>query len=40
MSENIGISTTPIDKHIRGLREDNIIRRVGSDRSGYWELLS
>lgn len=40
MSENIGISTTAIDKHIRSLRENNIIRRVGSDRSGYWELLS
>lgn len=40
MAENIGISTTAIDKHIRSLRENNIIRRVGTDRSGYWELLN
>ncbi len=39
MAENIGISTTAIDKHIRSLRENNIIKRVGSDRTGYWELL-
>lgn len=38
MAENIGISTTAIDKHIRSLRERNIIKRVGSDRTGYWEL--
>lgn len=38
MAENIGISTTAIDKHIRSLRENNIIKRVGSDRTGYWVL--
>ena len=40
MAKNIGISTTAIDKHIQSLRKNNIIRRVGSDRSGYWELLN
>ena len=39
MSESIGISTTAIDKHIRNLREKNIIKRVGSDRAGHWELV-
>lgn len=39
MAENIGISTTAIDKHIRSLRKNNIIKRVGSDRTGHWELL-
>ncbi|MBL1411572.1 RNA-binding domain-containing protein [Sphingobacterium faecale] len=40
MSKHIGISTTAIDKHIRSLRENKVIGRVGSDRSGYWELLN
>jgi len=38
MAKNIGISTTAIDRHIRSLRENNIIKRVGSDRTGHWEL--
>ena len=38
MAENIGISTTTVDKHIKSLRQKKLIRRVGSDRTGYWEL--
>jgi len=38
MAENIGISTTSVDKHIRTLREKKLIRCVGSDRAGHWEL--
>jgi ATP-dependent DNA helicase RecG len=38
MSESIGISTTAVDKHIRSLREKGILKRVGGDRSGHWEL--
>src|SRR5690606_8722432 len=39
MAERIGISTTAIDKHIKRLRDINILTRVGSDRTGYWDLL-
>lgn len=38
MAENIEISTTAVDKHIRSLREKGILKRVGGDRSGHWEL--
>ena len=38
MAKNIGISTTAVDKHIRSLREKGILKRVGGDRSGHWEL--
>lgn len=38
MSKSIGISTTAIDKHISRLRDKNILKRVGNNRSGYWEL--
>ncbi|UAY55848.1 winged helix-turn-helix transcriptional regulator [Arachidicoccus terrestris] len=39
MAINIGISTTAVDKHIRALRESNIIRRLGGARNGYWAIV-
>lgn len=39
MSEKIGISTTAIDKHIKKLKKRKIIKRIGNDKSGYWEIL-
>lgn len=38
MAGSIGISTMAIDKHIKRLRDKSILKRVGSNRSGYWEL--
>ena len=32
------ISTKAIEKHIKNLREDGIIRRVGPDKGGHWEV--
>ena len=40
MAEHIGISTTAIDKNIITLKEKNIIRRVGSDSAGSWEIIT
>lgn len=39
MSERIGISTTAIDKNISTLKKKDIINRVGSDKSGRWEII-
>ena len=39
MSDNIGISTTAIDKNILKLKDKNIIKRVGSDKAGHWEII-
>ncbi|MEX1190426.1 MAG: winged helix-turn-helix transcriptional regulator [Brumimicrobium sp.] len=39
MSSKIGISSTAIDKNIKSLKDKKIIKRIGSDRSGYWELI-
>jgi ATP-dependent DNA helicase RecG len=39
MSELVGISTTAIDKNISVLKDKNMIRRVGSDKGGYWEII-
>lgn len=38
LSEIIGISTTAIDKNLSRLKGLNIIKRVGPDKGGYWEL--
>lgn len=39
MAKHIGISTTAIEKNLSALKDKEIIKRVGSDRSGYWEIL-
>ena len=38
LSENIGISKRRIESNIKVLREMNKIKRIGSDKSGYWEV--
>jgi len=39
MAEQIGISQTSIDKHIKTLKEKKLIRRIGSDRNGIWQII-
>ena len=39
MAEQIGISETAIDKHIKTLKEKQIIVRIGGDRNGLWQLI-
>lgn len=39
MAEIIGISTTAIDKNIEKLKDENLIKRIGSSRSGYWKII-
>ena len=35
----IGMSSRGVEKQIRKLREAGIIRRVGADFGGYWEII-
>lgn len=35
----LGVSSRSIEKHIRTMREKGIIRRIGPDKGGYWEML-
>jgi ATP-dependent DNA helicase RecG len=38
ISAKTGLSTRTVSREIKSLRDSGIIRRIGSDRSGYWEL--
>ena len=35
----IGKSRRTVARHIKRLQEDGVIRRVGSDKTGYWEIV-
>ena len=38
LSEKVGISTTAIENNIKFLKESGLLKRVGSDKAGYWEV--
>jgi len=39
MSESLGINRSALSKHIKRMQEDGIIRRVGPDKGGFWEVI-
>lgn len=39
MAEQIGISKTAIDKNIETLKSKGLLKRVGTNKSGHWEVL-
>lgn len=39
LASELGISTTAIEKHIKKLKEQNIIQRIGGAKGGHWEIL-
>ena len=39
LSETIGIASSAIQKHINRLKAEGVIRRVGGDYGGYWEVI-
>jgi ATP-dependent DNA helicase RecG len=38
MAEIIGVSRQSIAKHIAKLKEQGVIRRIGPDKGGHWEV--
>ena len=38
LSENLDISTTAVEKNLAGLKRKGLLRRVGPDRGGHWEV--
>jgi predicted HTH transcriptional regulator len=39
LSNKVGISTTAIENNIKSLKDNNLLRRVGSDKTGIWETI-
>ena len=39
IAEELGISTTAVENNISKLRENGILKREGSDKTGHWEVL-
>jgi predicted HTH transcriptional regulator len=39
MAETIGISPRAVEKHIANLKKKGVLKRVGPDRGGYWEVV-
>ncbi len=36
----LGISSRAVEKRIRAMRENGIIRRIGPDKGGFWEITN
>jgi ATP-dependent DNA helicase RecG len=39
ISDELSISTTGVEKHISKLKKFGLIRRIGSDKGGHWEVV-
>ncbi|MBR6199343.1 MAG: winged helix-turn-helix transcriptional regulator [Spirochaetales bacterium] len=40
MSDSLKMSIEGIDKNIKKLKSQNIIRRIGADKGGQWEIIT
>ena len=40
LSEKVGISERKIRENIRKLKENNILKRIGPDKGGHWEVVN
>ncbi|HLP44865.1 MAG TPA: HTH domain-containing protein, partial [Candidatus Kapabacteria bacterium] len=39
LAEQLKISTTAIDKNIKALKGKGLLRRIGHDKGGHWEVV-
>ena len=39
IADRLGMTTRGVDKNIKSLKEQGIIRRVGPDKGGHWEVV-
>ncbi len=39
LSDKVGISTTAIDKNINKLKDKGLLKRIGPDKGGHWEVI-
>jgi len=38
IAEKLGIGTTTVSRHIKVLKEKDMIERIGGDKGGYWKV--
>lgn len=38
LAEKVGVSKKRIVEHIKSLKEKGIIKRIGNNKKGYWEI--
>ena len=39
MADTLGIIRRTVTKHIKNLREQGVIKRIGPDKGGHWEVI-
>ncbi len=39
LAERIGITPKAVEKHIARLKADGVIKRIGPDKGGYWQII-
>lgn len=39
MASALQVSESTIKRHLKKLREQGLLRRVGSDKTGHWEVI-
>lgn len=38
LAEKVGVSKKTIAEHIKSLKEKSIIKKIGNNKKGYWEI--
>ena len=39
LSSEIGISPKAVEKHLANLKKDGLLKRIGPDKGGHWEVV-
>lgn len=39
LAERIGITPKAVEKHIARLKADGVIKRIGPDKGGHWQVI-
>ena len=39
LSSTLNVTTRTIERNIKALKDENIIERIGSDKTGYWKII-
>lgn len=40
MAQTLGVNRSVVSKHLKRLQDDGIVKRIGPDKGGHWEVIS